>query len=41
MQFMQEKMGYGTADFFQVRYHTFKTFVQNLEMYTREVQLQL
>jgi hypothetical protein len=29
MQFMLEKMGSGTADFFQV----YKTYVQNGEMY--------
>ena len=33
MQFMQEKMGCGTADFFQMCYYTYKTFVQKLEMY--------
>ena len=33
MQFMQEKMGCGKTDFFQVCHHAFKTFVQNRETY--------
>jgi hypothetical protein len=33
MQFMQEKMGCDTADFFQVCHHAIKTFIQNCEMY--------